>query len=767
MLDPYHCPPNDGQKTSQLDPTAVPSTATKLPAQLSLLSLLENVSDGIEVFDLSGQLIYINHAAAMMQGYPSAEACFVGQDNHGTALTYRDKAGKVLSGKDFPRFKALQGNASTEQILYYTDQQHQERCCWVKTLTLRDDEGAIAYGLVITHDLTDLQTAQQKLQEQTQRLYQITDAVPSMIAHLDDCEHHRYANAAYLETFGHSMATIAGQPLQAVVSPALYQHLQPVIRQARQNGIAEWCFPLQDQTSQTRYKHLTIIAQRQADVVEGLYLLLNDVTAHRQARELLTDQGTHLQQALEGGAVGIWSWDLTQDTIIWSQQQEELFGLLPGSFDGKFTTFLALVDPLDRDRVINQLKTVSQSQQKFAVKFRVVLGDGSIRWLNHRGHVSLDKHGKVVLLSGVAYDITPQKTAEEKMLRQVNRERLIAKFSQEISRTQDLDETVRQVMAEVRAFMGVDRLVIINLNDKMAGTVQYEAHDDNVRSMMDWTLRHTWVIRKKLLARYRQGYPTAVTSIRNQKLDSSELTFLEYFQIAADLTVPLLQDDSLWGLLSIHHSQSRDWQGEDHRLLTTLGTQFMTVIQRSKLHQALTEANQKLQRFAYLDGLTHVANRRRFDQFLYHEWRRLMREQAPLAIVMADIDNFKAYNDRYGHQAGDECLRRVAGVLRSVIQRPADMVARYGGEEFVIVLPNTGLVGAETVAEKMRVLIRQQKIPHQGSVVDRIVTLSLGVASMRPHPLKSSDELVEAADRALYRAKEAGRDRVVTATQQK
>lgn len=774
MLDPSHSPPNDGQNTPQSDSIAVPSTVTILPAQLSLLPLLENVSDGIQVFDLSGQLVYVNHAAAMMQGYASTEECFADQaDSHETVLTYRDKTGKALLPEDLPQFRALQDNIGTEQIVYYTDRQNQEHCCRIKTMAVRDDEGTISHGLVISRELTELLATQQKLQELTQHLRQVTDAVPSMVAYLDGREHHCYANAAYLDTFGHSLATIADQPLRAVVSPAVYQHLQPVIQQAKENGMAEWCFPLQDRTSQTRYKHLTIIAQRHGEVVEGLHLLLNDVTAHRQAHELLTNHGTYLQQALEGGAVGIWDWDLAQDTIIWSQQQEKLFGLSPGSFDGKLQTFLSLVDKRDCDRLLNQLKTACQSRQKFAVKFRVVLSDGSIRWLDHRGHVSLGKHGEPVRLSGVAYDITPQKTAEEKMLRQVNQERLIAKFSQEISRTQDLEATVQQVIAEVRAFMGVDRLIIISLNDKMTGTVQYETHADKVRSMMEWTLRHTWVVREKLLARYRQGYPTAVTnirnqelnSIRNQELNSEELTFLKYFQVAADLTVPLLQDDALWGLLSVHHSQPRDWQGEDHRLLTTLGTQFMTMIQRYKLHQALTEANQKLQRFAYLDGLTHVANRRRFDQFLQHEWRRLMREHAPLAVIMADIDHFKAYNDLYGHQAGDECLRRVAGILRSAIQRPADMVARYGGEEFVIVLPNTDLVGAEIVAEKMRVLIRQQGISHEGSEVDTIVTLSLGVASMRPHPLKSSDELVEAADRALYQAKEAGRDRVVIATQ--
>ena len=138
-----------------------------------------------------------------------------------------------------------------------------------------------------------------------------------------------------------------------------------------------------------------------------------------------------------------------------------------------------------------------------------------------------------------------------------------------------------------------------------------------------------------------------------------------------------------------------------------------------------------------------------------------MREQLPLALIMVDIDHFKAYNDVYGHQAGDDCLRRVAGILRSAIHRPADLVARYGGEEFAIVLPNTDVEGAETVAEKIRSLVHRAKLPHQGSPVGQFITLSLGVTVMLPHPLKVPDDLVKFADQALYEAKATGRDRVV------
>jgi diguanylate cyclase (GGDEF)-like protein len=176
---------------------------------------------------------------------------------------------------------------------------------------------------------------------------------------------------------------------------------------------------------------------------------------------------------------------------------------------------------------------------------------------------------------------------------------------------------------------------------------------------------------------------------------------------------------------------------------------------------ALQAANQELQRLANLDGLTQVANRRRFDEYLEQEWRRLNREQSPLSLILCDVDLFKRYNDTYGHQAGDDCLRSIAHVLQVAATRPADVVARYGGEEFAIILPNTPLEGAVKIAAEVQAGIKQLQLEHRGSHISPFVTLSLGVASLVPALGLASAMLVAAADQALYQAKAEGRDRII------
>jgi diguanylate cyclase (GGDEF)-like protein/PAS domain S-box-containing protein len=217
---------------------------------------------------------------------------------------------------------------------------------------------------------------------------------------------------------------------------------------------------------------------------------------------------------------------------------------------------------------------------------------------------------------------------------------------------------------------------------------------------------------------------------------------------------------ALWGLLIAHHcSEPRQWQSLEIDLLKSLATQVAIAIQQSSLFEQLEAANQELHRIACVDGLTQVANRRRFDEYLNTEWRRLAREQKPLSLILCDLDYFKRYNDTYGHLAGDLCLQQVAGVLRQALRRPADLVARYGGEEFAMILPNTDVRGAAIVAETVRKGVRALKIPHAKSLASEYVTLSLGVACSIPTPDASPQELIAAADKGLYQAKAEGRDR--------
>jgi diguanylate cyclase (GGDEF)-like protein len=176
--------------------------------------------------------------------------------------------------------------------------------------------------------------------------------------------------------------------------------------------------------------------------------------------------------------------------------------------------------------------------------------------------------------------------------------------------------------------------------------------------------------------------------------------------------------------------------------------------------QKLNDANRMLIRLSYLDELTGISNRRYFTEFFDKEWKRAIRYRKPLSLIMIDIDFFKSYNDTYGHKKGDDCLEKVAKALTSCLKRPEDFIARYGGEEFTTVLPDTDSSGAGIVAEHMRSCVEGLKIEHKGYVDGEYVTISLGAASMIPNSALPQEILVAFADKALYQAKNHGRNQV-------
>ncbi len=185
------------------------------------------------------------------------------------------------------------------------------------------------------------------------------------------------------------------------------------------------------------------------------------------------------------------------------------------------------------------------------------------------------------------------------------------------------------------------------------------------------------------------------------------------------------------------------------------------ITEKIKVQKQLETANQQLQKLANLDGLTNIANRRYFDEYLSKEWNRLKREKLPLSLIMIDVDYFKLYNDTYGHLAGDDCLKKIAQTMDCVVKRPADLTARYGGEEFVIVLPNTTEEGAQQIAQQIAQQLSELAIPHQNSLIAKEITLSLGIASLIPDHNLSPFDLIHLADQALFQAKKQGRNRII------
>jgi diguanylate cyclase (GGDEF)-like protein len=197
-------------------------------------------------------------------------------------------------------------------------------------------------------------------------------------------------------------------------------------------------------------------------------------------------------------------------------------------------------------------------------------------------------------------------------------------------------------------------------------------------------------------------------------------------------------------------------------LLVTLLSEFIRNYGRLfELSDALSQANTALEELSFLDSLTGLANRRSFDEYIVSQFGAAKRLAQPVALVICDVDHFKLYNDRYGHQAGDDCLQRVAAAIQACCRRPTDRACRYGGEEFAVILPGIDGKGAAQIAEQFRESVAKLNLPHGASPSGHRVTLSAGVAVEVPTAIATVAELIQAADAALYQAKREGRNRVV------
>lgn len=185
------------------------------------------------------------------------------------------------------------------------------------------------------------------------------------------------------------------------------------------------------------------------------------------------------------------------------------------------------------------------------------------------------------------------------------------------------------------------------------------------------------------------------------------------------------------------------------------------ITERKKTEETLLTLQKELEELSFRDGLTGVANRRKFDAVYDEEWSEARRNVQPLSLIMFDVDFFKRYNDHYGHVEGDECLKRVAQALSSAANRPRDFVARYGGEEFVLLLPASDEAAAKAVADRCRQAIFKAQIQHAASPISQLLTVSMGVGTIVPSGNDDPVGFIDLVDRQLYRAKQGGRNRIV------
>lgn len=341
---------------------------------------------------------------------------------------------------------------------------------------------------------------------------------------------------------------------------------------------------------------------------------------------------------------------------------------------------------------------------------------------------------------------------EQRLQHQMALQNIIGMMQERICQSFKLEEILSTTVKEVRQFLETDRVLIYQFQDNCSRVVALDSLNPNPISKLETTI---------ILPQNRESNITS----RNQFRDYLPL----HLQAKPNLILPIKQGQQLWGLLVVeNYSKTREWQELEIELIEQLVRQVGIIIQQAEIYQKLETVNEELHRLATLDSLTQLANRYRFNVYLNQEWRRSAREQYEesefgedrhLSLIMCDVDFFKLYNDTYGHLAGDICLQQVAEAIRATVNRSTDLVARYGGEEFAVILPNTNAEDAFYIAEQIRSKIKALQIPHVKSRIGEYVTLSLGVSTSVPSQQSSPEALIAAADKALYQAKEQGRDR--------
>ncbi|GGC04955.1 diguanylate cyclase response regulator [Marinobacterium zhoushanense] len=291
--------------------------------------------------------------------------------------------------------------------------------------------------------------------------------------------------------------------------------------------------------------------------------------------------------------------------------------------------------------------------------------------------------------------------------------------------------------------------------------------------LVDDEIHHLKVLIKAFLNDYRVLFArSGDEALQLVQQDAPDLIVLDVMMPEMDgyRLLELLRRDAALRQVPVIFLTGRDTEADERRGLEMGAVDYWTkpvsidiARIRARNHLELKRHRDLLAKLAITDPLCNIANRRGFEDYLAREWRCAARAGQPVSLLMIDIDFFKAFNDHYGHPAGDQCLRQVAALIGSALSRPADLAARYGGEEFVCVLPETAAEGALVLANRVRDAVANSALMHGDSPLGERLTISLGVATLKPSTANEPADLIERADRALYDAKKAGRDRIAVA----
>jgi PAS domain S-box-containing protein len=378
--------------------------------------------------------------------------------------------------------------------------------------------------------------------------------------------------------------------------------------------------------------------------------LKNSKLKTEKLNQKLAQDGTErLQTALAAAQMGMWDWDMVTGEITWSPEHEQLLGLSPGSFDGRYETFDACLYPDDREGLSQALAHSLQNQVPYHHEYRVVWGDGSIHWMEGRGQAFYGEDGHPVRMSGTIMAIDERKQAQLQLQQQFEQQRLVAEMTNRIRHSLNLQEILQTTVDEVRQFLKVDRAIIFEFTPDWGGTIAVESVVDEAFALFPFDI-HDPCIGDRYVEPFQQGLVTAKADIYTADISPCHVEFLAQFQVRANLVVPILKNGQLWGLLAAHHCVApRQWQNSEIDLLQQLSSQTSVALQQANLFERV-QAELVERKQAEIE----LRDRERLFSTLA--------EALPVVIFRFDRDSHCVYINNYWTTLTGRTIESVAGL---------------------------------------------------------------------------------------------------------
>ncbi len=392
-------------------------------------------------------------------------------------------------------------------------------------------------------------------------------------------------------------------------------------------------------------------------------------------QKLIQENAEQLRMALSASQMGMWDWNLVTGELNCSSEHEQLLGLRIGSFDGKYETFAAYLHPEDRPALNQAIQQAQQNHSAYQHEYRIIWADGSIHWVEGRGHAFYDSHGQAVRMIGTIMAIDQHKQAQGALQQQFEQQRLVMEITERIRQSLNLQDILQSTVDEVRQFLQTDRVIIFEFTPEWQGTVVVESVAENCLSILSTSI-YDPCFGKDYIEPFKQGLVTAKSDIYNAGISACHLELLAGFQVRANLVVPILNRDELWGLLIAHDCTNvHQWQSSEITLLRQLANQVSIAIQQSNLFVELKQAKLELEmRVVERTAQLTTVNNLLLETVIKHEETQLiLLEQAQLlelahdSIITRDLNGLISFwNEGAEHMYGwkkSEALGQISHTL--------------------------------------------------------------------------------------------------------